>query len=180
MSGFCYHTFCSSELLLRLNYTFHSCIEDQQYNNVCKSFKTIIIICSVNFISVFILIILYACFQRTQILTACIRDNSNCFIWNMPYWTDSTKRIIHSVFQTRKSRGGRSAIGWQAAAPACQPIADRPPRDFRVWKTLWIIRLRVTDCYNIFDFFYFSVYASFVRHVFLTHTLDLEDNLEWL
>ena len=37
------------------------------------------------------------------------------------------KPIVHSVFQTRKSRGGRSAIGWQAGAAACQ------------W-TLWIIR----------------------------------------
>ena len=44
----------------------------------------------------------------------------------------SHRRIIHRVFQTRKSRGGQSAIGWQAAAPACQPIADRPPRDFGI------------------------------------------------
>jgi len=31
----------------------------------------------------------------------------------------------------RKSRGGRLAIGWEAAAPACQPGFNRPPRVYR-------------------------------------------------
>ena len=39
------------------------------------------------------------------------------------------KPIIHSLFQTRKLCDGRSAIDWQAGAAACQPIADRLPRD---------------------------------------------------
>src|SRR5271156_5720034 len=43
------------------------------------------------------------------------------------------KLFIDSVFQTRKSRGGRSAIGWQAVAPACQPVAVEGgrKRDFK-------------------------------------------------
>lgn len=35
------------------------------------------------------------------------------------------KRIIYRVFQIGKSRSGGSAIDWQAAATACQLIADR-------------------------------------------------------
>ena len=42
-------------------------------------------------------------------------------------------------FAERKSRGRRLAIGWQATAPTCQPIADRLPRDFCLSKTQWII-----------------------------------------
>jgi len=37
---------------------------------------------------------------------------------------------------------GRSAIGWQAAAPVYQEMAIGPPRDFRVRKTLRIIGLK--------------------------------------
>ena len=32
-------------------------------------------------------------------------------------------------------RDGRVAIGWQAGAAACQPMATRPPRYFRLRKT---------------------------------------------
>ena len=42
------------------------------------------------------------------------------------------RRIIHSVLQTWKSFGGQTAIGWQAGMSACESIADRSPRDFRV------------------------------------------------
>ena len=42
-------------------------------------------------------------------------------------------------FQTRKSRGDISAIGRHFGAPACQSIADHPPRDFRVRTKLRII-----------------------------------------
>lgn len=45
-----------------------------------------------------------------------------------------SKAIIHNVFQTRKSCARLAPIVWQASAPACQEIADRLPRDFRVWK----------------------------------------------
>jgi len=43
------------------------------------------------------------------------------------------KPIIRSVFLTRKSRGGRLAIGWQAGARRQLPIVH-PPRYFRVRK----------------------------------------------
>ena len=44
----------------------------------------------------------------------------------------SRKWIIHSIFQVQKLRGGRSAIGWQAIAQACQLIGDHLPRGFRL------------------------------------------------
>ena len=43
-------------------------------------------------------------------------------------------RSASAVFKMRKSQ-------LQASTEACQPIAQRPPRDFRFWKTLWIIPL---------------------------------------
>ena len=49
------------------------------------------------------------------------------------------KPVIHSVCLTRNSRGGRLTIGWQAAAPAVQPIVNRPSRDFHLRKTIWMI-----------------------------------------
>ena len=39
-------------------------------------------------------------------------------------------------------------IDWQAAALACQPIANRPPRDVRLRKNLWIIGLMVKHCHK--------------------------------
>lgn len=45
------------------------------------------------------------------------------------------KRIIHSVFLARKSRGGESAVGWQVVeAVACRLMVDRRPRDFRAFE----------------------------------------------
>jgi len=41
-------------------------------------------------------------------------------------------------FLMQKSRAERLVIGWQAAAPVFQPVANRLPRDVRVGKTLWI------------------------------------------
>lgn len=38
------------------------------------------------------------------------------------------KPVIHSVYQTRRSRRERSAIGWQTGVVTCTPIADRTPR----------------------------------------------------
>jgi len=66
--------------------------------------------------------------------------------------------IIHSVFLTQKSHGGRFAIAWQDGAAACQPITvNRPSRDFRVRKTLLIIgfndRERVKQLRCIINYF---------------------------
>ena len=44
---------------------------------------------------------------------------------------ENRKVMIHYVFRTRKWRGGRSAIGWQAGPMSCEPIADLPSREFR-------------------------------------------------
>jgi len=38
--------------------------------------------------------------------------------------------IIHSVFQTAKSHGEQLTTGWQVDVAACQPVIDRPTRDF--------------------------------------------------
>ena len=51
-------------------------------------------------------------------------------IWKNVFSWKPLKPIIHSVFPTRSLRGRRSAIGRQTAAPACQSMADRLPRDF--------------------------------------------------
>lgn len=56
------------------------------------------------------------------------------------------KSIIHSVLLTWKSRGGLSAIGWQAAAPTYQQMPDSQPRCFLVRKTLWINGHDVDHC----------------------------------
>lgn len=45
-----------------------------------------------------------------------------------PPMTSYLQSISLRVFQTRKMRGERLAIGWQARALASQPIANRPPR----------------------------------------------------
>lgn len=53
--------------------------------------------------------------------------------------------IVNSVFLTPNLRNGRLVIGWQAASrsprysrvknvPACHPIANRLPLDFRIRK----------------------------------------------
>jgi len=42
-------------------------------------------------------------------------------------------------FRMQKLRCGRSAIGRHVTAPVCQLITHRPPRDFRVCKTLRIL-----------------------------------------
>lgn len=54
-------------------------------------------------------------------------------------------KIIHSVFLTRKSRDGRSAIDWQPGATARQLKTDRSPRDNPVRETLWIVGLSVNS-----------------------------------
>ena len=51
------------------------------------------------------------------------------------------KRIIHSIFRYRNPQQTIS-YSLSAAAPACQPIANRSPRDFLVSKTLLIISFR--------------------------------------
>ena len=53
-----------------------------------------------------------------------------------PLCSDDFTVIIHIIFLTRKSRGGRSVTDWQAATPAYQPIACGLLCDVR--KTLWI------------------------------------------
>jgi len=51
------------------------------------------------------------------------------------------KPITDCVYLTQKSRGERLAIGWQAIAATCVSIANRPLRNFRVRKKLWMIGL---------------------------------------
>ena len=66
------------------------------------------------------------------------------------------KPILLGVFVTWKSCGGRSAIGWQGAATACQPMANRPACDFRTaeggggrGKGWWsATRTAADDCVN--------------------------------
>ena len=55
----------------------------------------------------------------------------------LQFYPNSKKPIIHNGSQMRKLLGGREAISWHNASPTCQLIADRPPRDFRICKTLW-------------------------------------------
>ena len=72
-------------------------------------------------------------------------SNDVHYAWHISFWLEVHEDVVenrsHSVFLTRKSRGGRSAIGWQAAASTCQSITDRPSHDFRLRKMLWIISL---------------------------------------
>ena len=54
--------------------------------------------------------------------------------WNLGLAHSYNKAHYLQRFQTWKSRDGLSAIGWQAAARACQPMTYRLRRDFRVRK----------------------------------------------
>jgi hypothetical protein len=55
------------------------------------------------------------------------------------------KPIIHSVFLMQNSHSKRVVIGWQTGAATFQPIANHPPQDFRIGKTLWINRKNLRE-----------------------------------
>ena len=61
-------------------------------------------------------------------------------------------RIIHSVSQTRNHVVDDLRLADRPVRRPRQPIADRPPRDFHVGKTLWLADFTIISVCALLDF----------------------------